>query len=370
MSAAWLNSSFRSLLGKQRWSGLLICSVLLLACHHGPDTVDGDSGFDLGIGTDDGGPRDSGAIHDADTQDAAPPDAELPQDAGTDGPRPPDMTGGTDGGMTGDMAGDMASTPTRLRVMAANTTSGNYQSYDPGEGIRIFQGLHPDVALIQEFNYGDNSDGVIRGFVDTTFGTTFSYFRESGAQIPNGIASRYPIVSSGKWTDPAVSNRGFAWARIDVPGAKDLWAISIHLLTSSAANRDKEAVALVAEINRAIPTTDYVVIGGDLNTGTRTETCLTTLSAVVSVAAPYPADGAGNSNTSGSRSKPLDWVMPSLNLRMLETGVVIGAQSFTNGLVVDSRVYMPLSDISPVKVGDSGATQMQHMAVVEDFLLP
>lgn len=345
MRTSWRGSW--SSCGSKQFLLTLIGSALLSACGSPPETVFGEGETDLslvpeGLGHKDAALREAGA-----------------GDSGRDGPAAP-----------GDLVADLLGGGWRLRIMAANTTTGNRQSYDPGEGLRIFQGVQPDVALIQEFNYGDNSDTAIRGFVSTAFGSGFSYYREHGAQIPNGIASRYPILASGTWTDPRVSNRGFAWARIDVPGAKDLWAISIHLLTSSAANRDKEAVALVAEINRAIPTTDYIVIGGDLNTGTRTETCLTTLSAVVSVAAPYPADGAGNSNTSGSRSKPHDWVMPSLNLRMLETGVVIGAQSFTNGLVVDSRVYMPLSDISPVKVGDSGATQMQHMAVVEDFLLP
>lgn len=41
----------------------------------------------------------------------------------------------------------------RIRIVAANTTSGNNQSYlAPGE--RIFQGLKPDVVLIQEFTIG------------------------------------------------------------------------------------------------------------------------------------------------------------------------------------------------------------------------
>ena len=35
---------------------------------------------------------------------------------------------------------DSALTSVRIRLMAANITSGNVQSYDPGEGIRIFQG--------------------------------------------------------------------------------------------------------------------------------------------------------------------------------------------------------------------------------------
>jgi hypothetical protein len=33
----------------------------------------------------------------------------------------------------------VASTGTPLRIMAANTTSGNSQSYDPGHGTRMFE---------------------------------------------------------------------------------------------------------------------------------------------------------------------------------------------------------------------------------------
>src|SRR4051812_17963610 len=102
-----------------------------------------------------------------------------------------------------------------VRLMAANITSGNLQSYDTGEGIRIFKGTKPDVVMIQEFNYGDGSATAIRSFVDTTFGTSFSYYREAGAQIPNGIISRWPIIASGEWDDTQVTNRDFAWARID-----------------------------------------------------------------------------------------------------------------------------------------------------------
>jgi hypothetical protein len=90
----------------------------------------------------------------------------------------------------------------------------------------------------------------------------------------------------------------------------------------------------------------------------------------VSTAAPYPVDNLGNDMTSGPRSKPHDWVMPSPNFKSLTTPVVIGPDSFPQGLVVDSRVFTPLADIAPVEAGDSGAPDMQHMAVVEDFLLP
>ncbi|HEX5745114.1 MAG TPA: lamin tail domain-containing protein [Archangium sp.] len=257
-----------------------------------------------------------------------------------------------------------------LRVMAANISSGNYQSYDPGHGIRIFQGTRPDVVAIQEFNYGDNSASAIRSFVDTAFGTGFSYYREGGAQIPNGIISRYPIIASGEWDDTQVSNRDFAWARIDVPGPKDLWVVSVHLLTTSSSIRNTEATNLVNFIKANVPTTDYLVIAGDYNTSSRTESCFTTFSQVVSTASPYPADRNGNTNTNASRGSPYDHVLVDADLRAWQTATVIGSSSFAAGTVIDTRVYSPISEIAPALSSDSGATNMQHMAVIKDFLIP
>ncbi|WP_141324443.1 lamin tail domain-containing protein [Myxococcus sp. AB025B] len=258
----------------------------------------------------------------------------------------------------------------RLRLMAANLSSGNGQDYDPGHGIRIFQGTDADIVMIQEFNYKTDSAADLRGFVDTAFGPGFSYYRESGAQIPNGIISRYPIIASGEWDDPQVSNRDFAWARIDIPGPRDLWAVSVHLLTANASTRNAEAQSLVSRIQANIPAGDYLVIGGDLNTGSRSESCFGTLSQVVTTASPYPADRNGNTNTNAGRNSPYDHVLVDSDLRPYQTAVVIGGSSFANGLVVDTRVYSPIGEISPALSGDSGASGMQHMGVIKDFLIP
>ncbi|MCK8502447.1 lamin tail domain-containing protein [Myxococcus fulvus] len=258
----------------------------------------------------------------------------------------------------------------RLRLMAANLSSGNGQDYDPGHGIRIFQGTDADIVMIQEFNYKTDSAADLRGFVDTAFGPGFSYYRESGAQIPNGIISRYPIIASGEWDDPQVSNRDFAWARIDIPGPKDLWAVSVHLLTANASTRNAEAQSLVSRIQANIPAGDYLVIGGDLNTGSRSESCFGTLSQVVTTASPYPADRNGNTNTNAGRNSPYDHVLVDSDLRPYQTAVVIGGSTFSNGLVVDTRVYSPIGEISPALSGDSGASGMQHMGVIKDFLIP
>lgn len=263
-----------------------------------------------------------------------------------------------------------------IRIMAANTTSGNGQSYDPGEGNRIFRGLAPDIALVQETNIGTggnkNTPATYRAWVDANFGPAFFYRVETGVQLPNSIISRFPILSSGIWDDPEMTNREFIWAKIDIPGDKDLWAISVHISSGGGASvRQLEAVALRNYISANIPPADYLVLAGDLNTNTRSEQCISTLSAVLNTASPYPADQAGNSNTNASRAKPYDWVIPDADLTARATPLVIGTRTFPNGLVYDSTLSTPYSLLPPpILAGDSGATNMQHMAVMRAFLIP
>ncbi len=65
--------------------------------------------------------------------------------------------GGGGGGSSNGAGGEGELGEVRLRVAAANLTSGNQQSYDPGNGIRILQGINADVVLMQEVNYGLDS---------------------------------------------------------------------------------------------------------------------------------------------------------------------------------------------------------------------
>ncbi len=264
----------------------------------------------------------------------------------------------------------------RLRIVAGNISSGNGQNYDEGHGIRIFQGLKADLILIQEFNYLSKTTADIRAFVDTTFGPQFSYFRESNTgSIPNGVISRYPILEAGQWVS-TVAERDYAWARIDLPGNRDLLAVSVHLPTASASVRNSEAQDLIGYINSyyaangGARATDYLVVGGDFNTDSRTEACLYTLAAAVTIGTSHPADRNGNVNTNASRAKPYDAVYAGKGLPSLQVPTVIGTSTFPNGLVADTRVYVPLSEITPAFSTDSGAFQMQHMAVVKDFQIP
>jgi endonuclease/exonuclease/phosphatase family metal-dependent hydrolase len=251
--------------------------------------------------------------------------------------------------------------------VAANLTSGNRQAYDGGHGVRILQGLDADVILMQEMNYGDDSLTAIGTLVDDVCAGQCKYVRGPPAEIPNGVLSRLPILECGSWVDPEVSNRNFVWGRLDVPGDADLWAISVHLLSSSASNRAQEATALLSRIAAAIPPSDMIVLGGDLNTNTRTEQAVTTLAAVFETTGPYPADHDGNTMTNAPRNEPYDWVLADAELVARQIPVHIGASEFFAGAVIDTRVYTPLAEIAPAEVGDSDAPSMQHMAVVKDF---
>ena len=280
------------------------------------------------------------------------------------------VTSGVGGGSSSSASGTGGGPEgTRLRVVAANLTSGNDQSYDPGAGLRILQGIHADVVLMQEVNYGLDTVEDMRKITDGICGQDCTMARGAG-QIPNAVISRYPVLASGAWVDPKVENRDFTWARIDIPGPNDLWAVSVHLLTSSETEREQEAAALVVALQAMVPPGALLVMGGDFNTKSRDEAALSTLSARFSVSGPYPADGDGNDSTNTTRTKPYDWVLASPELRALETPVIVGASHFDTGLVVDTRVYAPLSDLSPAEMTDSEAPNMQHMAVVRDFLGP
>lgn len=138
----------------------------------------------------------------------------------------------------------------KIRIVAGNISSGNYQSYDPGHGIRIFQALKPDVALVQEMNYGDNSSDDYKEFAQKTVGTNYYAVDSADYRIPNGVVSKYPITSHGYWKDPNISNRALMWAVIDIPGSTDLFAISVHLHTSPSGDQVKAAQVIADEIGK------------------------------------------------------------------------------------------------------------------------
>lgn len=66
--------------------------------------------------------------------------------------------------------------------------------------------------------------------------------------------------------------------------------MSVHFLMTSSANRAAEAAALVDELGSVVAEGDYVVVGGDLRTTTRTEDCITNLAQIVVAPGVIPVD--------------------------------------------------------------------------------
>ncbi len=268
----------------------------------------------------------------------------------------------------------IVATNSTIRVMAANLTSGNFQRYE-GPGLNILKGLQPDIVAVQEFNYastnglGINTAAAFREMIDGTFGTNFVYFRESGKTIPNGIISRFPVLTNGIWDDPQLTDREFVWAKLDLPGTNEIYIVSVHLHSSGgASSRSIEATTLTNMIQSTFPPNSFVILAGDFNTDSRTEAAITKFTSILSDT-PIPTDAiaGGDPDTNLGRTKPYDYVLPSFSLASNRVSTVIGSQTFPNGLVFDSRIYTPLSEVPPVVSTDSGATGMQHMGVVKDF---
>ena len=273
----------------------------------------------------------------------------------------------------------------RFRAMAANITSGSKQGYSQGHGIRIFQAVKPDVILIQEFNMYSgtrDSDADVQLLVNRAFGPEF-YYHHGNGNLPNGIVSRYPITSSGAWKSNIIDNRDWDWAVIDIPGEKDLLAVSVHLSTSKNA---QEMPVLITQIEKKIEHDAkmgkeyYVLLGGDFNTTSR-KTVSSNMSTTFVTSAPYPVDQNGNDNTNAKRTSPYDYLLCSRDLCKKEIPVEIGSHTgvngYTNGHVFDTRVYAKysvtssrdkeISYVAPAQANDSGASNMQHMAVIRDF---
>jgi endonuclease/exonuclease/phosphatase family metal-dependent hydrolase len=184
------------------------------------------------------------------------------------------------------------------------------------------------------------------------------------------VISRFPIAAAGEWDDPVLDNRDFVWARLALPGGRRLWAVSVHLHSRNAATRQASAKALLAHLQRHVPAADPVVLGGDFNTRHFDEPCLATLAARFVRPDPWPACSDGLAGTNAPRNRPYDLVLACPRLHARAVPVQLAGRTFPHGLVFDTRTFPELAKAPPAQLGDSGLPQMQHMAVVRDFLLP
>ncbi len=268
----------------------------------------------------------------------------------------------------------------------------------PGvETKRTFQGLLPDIALLQEWGM---ADGAHLGYVEEAFGPDFYYYLgwAPGAAINreqnNGVVSRWFIQTCGDWRDPTgPSNRAaFAWAEIDLPGQNDLLAVSVHLKAGDSlderAEREAQANAIkdyVEDYQTATGFDGYVVVAGDLNfmSIVQDAAALSVFESFLEATDHRPADHTGNQNTNSNRERPYDWLMPNalLNSRHADLTIGSGDYIYPEGLVFDSDVFWfeggapypapaygtELWNLPPVRYGDSHSGVTDHMAVMKAF---
>ncbi len=119
-------------------------------------------------------------------------------------------------------------------------------------------------------------------------------------------------------------------------------------------------------IQSNFPANAWIVVAGDLNTYNTNEAAIQVFNTFLKTS-PDAVDNFGDPDTNAGRSAPYDHVYASYTFSTNQVATVIGAANYPNGLVFDSRVFIPLSEVSPVQPGDSGVTGMQHMAVLKDF---
>lgn len=257
--------------------------------------------------------------------------------------------------------------PTRwvsFTVASANLSDNDTQAYGPA-GIRMLQALDPDVIGIQEFNYkeGTSADLVKRMFPR---GDREFCRERGGARLPNGVVSRFPVVAWGQWEDPYVKNRQLFWATVRLPGGKDLHVVSVHLVQNRANRRIPEADYLVERIRRQFPAKDYIVLCGDLNTGSRETGVMAVLGRIFDLQR-VPADQKGNPDTNSVRTHPYDVVLPNRALAPYEVKTVVGGLGFPDGIVFDTRLWS--RPPFPARKDDAGAS-LQHLPVMKTFRVP
>lgn len=206
-----------------------------------------------------------------------------------------------------------------------------------------------DVVVLQEAFDNDSSTRLLSRLAPTypyqtpVLGRSSSGWNSSSGpflwqwRVEDGgvaIASRWPITyrsqrifASGCGVD-AASAKGFAYARIDAPGATDLHVIGTHLQADDSLCSAGQAVSVRAAQLReiaaflrsgSIPATDTVLVAGDLNVnraGAEYPAMLTTLGAAAPDAYtghPFSFDAATNTIAAdrypGSAGEYLDYVL-------------------------------------------------------------
>ncbi|HPJ72180.1 MAG TPA: hypothetical protein PK636_05825, partial [bacterium] len=268
-----------------------------------------------------------------------------------------------------------------LTIATTNIMAFGYRYGEPAQ--RIFNGLKPDIACMQEFSVQSTYSDV-RDWVDQAFGSEFDYYFED-AGAANGIVSRWSILTEGTWEDVGhdTLGRDFAWVVIDIPGEKNLQLVSVHLKAGSTTSdiliREDEASQLKDYMLDEFDFSNhYVALGGDLNAYARDPVSEPMFAYFDDIFPNYnnhiPVDRDGNDNTNSTdpRSEPYDWIMPSNMLDAQHVATLTGQhythyQVFPEGHVFDTHIFVPLSDVPPIQYDDLYYSGITHRPVLKSF---
>jgi len=265
-----------------------------------------------------------------------------------------------------------------ITVMTANLPCGGWPNeYYYPQSSRIFQGLKPDIAFIEEFNV--KAPLTRREYIDNALGKNYFLYTGSG-DIPNTIASRWAFQTWGEWVDSeVVGSRTFVWAVIDIPGPIDLQGVCVHLKASAGpknrSRRLREAVQIRDYVRRNFNSKKYIVVAGDLNTyPSPAEPCLSIFRSFLSVDYHLPRDRRGRyfTNATKPRRYHYDWIMPNWLLDRRQTTLYLGSKRrpYRQGIVFDSRIFGDVSEDFPIRENDSHPYGVHHMAVMKAFDIP
>lgn len=263
-----------------------------------------------------------------------------------------------------------------LRVMSWNVSKLTTKAGI--ETVRIIKGLQPDVACLQEWYVDYPADYDFDGWISAAFGAEFVYHRASSGYQPNGIVSRWDILSSGSWPDLQRENYYHDWAVIDLPGATNLQVVSVHLHSSDEAIRIEQIKDIIHYIEANFSNSHYLMIGGDFNTANRTSQPIPTLlnsanwsgSCWVTTSDGTPTDQAGgDDDTNVNRTYNYDWLIPNTLLGAEIMNLDLGEDSgvYTGGIVFDSRVFTPLSAVDPAQYDDTANGDQDHCPVMKSY---
>jgi hypothetical protein len=277
--------------------------------------------------------------------------------------------------------------PRKLRVIAANLTSGSDQAYNIGDpGSRILSGLAKAelsdgaaIVMLQEANVGGpNDEAAFGAWVRDTFGPEYGFVRTRDDQIPNAVVAPKAWFREAprEIKDTIAPNRDHANALLQIPGLGQLVAVSAHLLTRGPEDRLREGNELAQAVRASLATMPgaFAAVAGDFNSNRHTEPVFGArgLGSVFVTTDGAPVDERGVDGTNSKRDKPYDGVYATQNLVDKQVPVELAPTViFQDGGVIDTRTMSPalMQALGNVRSGDSDVDGMQHMAVVKDFKL-